>query len=158
MRNAFFLLVFSGFFLACSSSKKVTSTYKKPKTKVDRIIASALQYKGVKYKFGGTTRKGMDCSGLVYTAFGKENIQLPRISRDMAKRGKKTPLRKVKKGDLLFFKISRRSNRINHVGLVTSVKKGVIYFIHSTSSKGVILSSMSEKYWSRNFVKATTVL
>lgn len=158
MKKVLFLLLFSSFFLACSSSKKVAYTAKKTKTKVDVIVANALQFKGVKYKFGGTTKKGMDCSGLVYTTFGKQGIQMPRISRDMAKKGNKISLRNVKKGDLLFFKISRRSNQINHVGLVTSVKRGVIYFIHSTSSKGVILSSMAEKYWYKNFVKATRVL
>jgi cell wall-associated NlpC family hydrolase len=158
MRKALFLLVFSIALVACSSSKKTTYRSKKPKTKVDRIVANAVLYKGVKYRFGGTNRKGMDCSGLVYTAFGSENIQLPRISRNMANKGRKISLKKVNKGDLLFFKISRRSNQINHVGLVTSVKNGTIYFIHSTSSRGVIVSSMLEKYWKKNFVKATTVL
>ncbi|MHB0753968.1 C40 family peptidase [Polaribacter sp. M15] len=158
MKKIFFLLILSLVFNACSSSKKIAHASKKPKTKVDRIIASALQYKGVNYKFGGITRKGMDCSGLVYVVFGKENIQLPRISRNMAKMGRKISLKNIKKGDLVFFKINRRSNKINHVGLVTSIKNGVVYFIHSTSSRGVIVSSLSEKYWKKNFVKATTIL
>ncbi len=158
MKKIFFLLILSLVFTACSSSKQIASSVKKPKTKTERIVANALQYQGVHYKFGGTTKKGMDCSGLVYVAFGMENIQLPRISRNMAKKGRKIPLRKVKKGDLVFFKINRRSNKINHVGLVTSIKNGQIYFIHSTSSRGVIVSSLSEKYWKKNFVKATTIL
>lgn len=158
MKKVLFLLMVTVILNACSSSQKVIHTKKKPISKVDRIVATALQFKGVKYKFGGTTRKGMDCSGLVYITFRKENIQLPRVSRNMAKKGTKIPLKKVQKGDLLFFKISRRSNQINHVGLITSVKKGQIYFIHSTSSRGVIVSSMSEKYWFKNFVKAITVL
>ncbi|WP_439132010.1 NlpC/P60 family protein [Polaribacter sp.] len=158
MKKIFFLLVFSLVLTACSSSKKIASSVKKPKTKTARIIANALQYQGVDYKFGGTTKKGMDCSGLVYVVFGKENIQLPRISRNMAKKGKAIPLRKLKIGDLVFFKINRRSNQINHVGLVTSIKNSQIYFIHSTSSRGVIVSSLSEKYWKKNFVKATSIL
>lgn len=158
MRKALFFLMISLLMSACSSSKNTIYNSKKPITKADRIIATALQFKNVKYKFGGTTRKGMDCSGLVYVAFGAENIQLPRISRDMAKKGRKIALKNVKKGDLVFFKISRNSNKINHVGLITSIKNGHIYFIHATSSKGVIVSSLSEKYWKKNFVKATTVL
>lgn len=158
MRKALFFLMISLLMSACSSSKNTIYNSKKPITKADRIIATALQFKDVKYKFGGTTRKGMDCSGLVYVAFGAENIQLPRISRDMAKKGRKIALKNVKKGDLVFFKISRNSNKINHVGLITSIKNGHIYFIHATSSKGVIVSSLSEKYWKKNFVKATTVL
>lgn len=158
MRKVVFLLMFSFLFFTCGSSNKTALNSSKSKTKTDRIVATALQFEGVKYKFGGTTRKGMDCSGLVYIAFVNENIQLPRTSRNMAKKGKKISLKKVSKGDLLFFKISRRSNQINHVGLVTSIKNGVIYFIHSTSSRGVIVSSMNENYWKKNFVKATTIL
>lgn len=158
MKKVLFLLIFSFVFYACSSSKKTIYNSKKPITKADRIIATALQFKGVKYKFGGTTRKGMDCSGLVYVAFGEENIQLPRVSRNMAKKGRKIALSKVTKGDLVFFKISRNSNQINHVGLVTGIKNGQVFFIHSTTSKGVIVSSLSEKYWKNNFVKATTIL
>ena len=158
MKKILFVLVFGFVLCACSSKQKAVYSTNKLISKVDRIVASALQYKGVTYKYGGTTKKGMDCSGLVYTAFGKENIQLPRISRNMAKKGKRILLRNVKKGDLVFFKISRRSNEINHVGLVTAIKNNTIYFIHSTSSKGVIVSSLSEKYWKKNFVKATSIL
>jgi cell wall-associated NlpC family hydrolase len=100
----------------------------------------------------------MDCSGVIFVAYQKENIQLPRVSRDMAKKGKKTSLKRVKKGDLLFFRTNKRRRRINHVGLVVSVKKGRIQFVHSTTSRGVIVSSLSEKYWKNAFVKATKVL
>lgn len=131
---------------------------KKPASKVDRIVANAMQYKGVRYRFGGTTKRGMDCSGVVYVAYGSQNVLLPRVSRDMAKRGRKISLRKVKKGDLVFFRTSKSRRSINHVGLVVSHKKGVIRFIHSTSSRGVIVSSLSEKYWKKAFVKATTIL
>lgn len=131
---------------------------KKPASKVDRIVANAMQYKGVRYRFGGTTKRGMDCSGVVYVAYGSQNVLLPRVSRDMAKRGRKISLRKVKKGDLVFFRTSKSRRGINHVGLVVSHKKGVIRFIHSTSSRGVIVSSLSEKYWKKAFVKATTIL
>jgi probable lipoprotein NlpC len=158
MKKVFLLLLFSMFLGACSSTKKVTSNVAKPTTKADRIVANALNYKGVKYKFGGTTKRGMDCSGVIYVAFGEENFQLPRISRDMAKRGKKISLNKAKKGDLLFFKTSKSRRGINHVGLVVSNKNGQIRFIHATSSRGVIVSSLSEKYWKKAFVKATKVL
>lgn len=151
----FFFLLISFVFSSCSSTKNVA---KKPITKADKIVANALKYKGVKYKFGGTTKRGMDCSGVIYVAFGEENFQLPRVSRDMAKRGKKISLSKAKKGDLLFFRTNKSRRRINHVGLIVSNKKGQIKFIHSTSSRGVIVSSLIEKYWKKAFVKATKVL
>ncbi|QOD60352.1 C40 family peptidase [Polaribacter haliotis] len=158
MKKGVFLVVLFSMLMSCSSSKKVVKTSNKPISKADKIVANALKYQGVRYKFGGTTKRGMDCSGIVYVAFGEENVQLPRISRDIAKSGKKVPLKKVKKGDLLFFKTSKTKRRINHVGLIVSVKKGVIRFIHSTTSRGVIVSSLSEKYWKNAFVKATNIL
>lgn len=143
---------------SCSSSKNVTKRTSKPKSKADKIVANALQYRGIPYKFGGTTKRGMDCSGVVYVAYGSEDIQLPRVSRNMAKKGDKISLASIRKGDLVFFKTSKNGKNINHVGLVVSNKKGVIRFIHSTSSKGVIISSLSEKYWRKSFVKATSIL
>lgn len=158
MKKVILLLLFSLILAACSSSKKVVSKSVKRTTKADRIVSNALKYKGVKYKFGGATRKGMDCSGVIYTAFGKENLQLPRTSKNMAKRGRKISLSKAQKGDLLFFKTSKSKKEINHVGLIISSQKGQIRFIHSTSSKGVIVSSLSQKYWKKAFVKARKVL
>jgi cell wall-associated NlpC family hydrolase len=100
----------------------------------------------------------MDCSGLVFVAFNKENISLPRVSRDMAKQGKSVSLSKTHKGDLLFFKTNKNKKTINHVGLVIENKRGNILFIHSTSSKGVIISSLSERYWKNAFVSVRRVL
>jgi len=152
----FFIFILSFIFTSCSSTRNSTKSTRKY-SKSDKIIQHAVAYKGTRYKFGGTTKRGMDCSGLIYVAFKKERIQLPRVSRAMATKGKKVSLRNVKRGDLLFFKTSRK-NRINHVGLVTSVKKGIIRFIHSTTSRGVIVSSLSEKYWKRAYTKAKRVL
>jgi cell wall-associated NlpC family hydrolase len=154
MKNLILLFSFCLIFIGCGGAKNVVKTSRV----TNKVVTNALKYEGVRYKYGGTTRRGMDCSGLVYVAFGEENLRLPRVSRDMATKGKKISLKNVHKGDLLFFKISRRSNKINHVGLVTSVKNGQINFIHSTSSRGVIVSNMFEKYWKNSFVKATRVL
>ena len=101
--------------------------------------------------------RGMDCSGLVYTSFKKENIALPRTSRAMAMQGRTTPLNKVKKGDLLFFSTGKK-NRINHVGIVTKVKNNQILFIHTSTKRGVVISSMQEKYYKNKFVIAKRIL
>lgn len=143
---------------SCSSSKSTVSATKNKGKRADRVVANALKYKGVKYKFGGTTKKGMDCSGIVFVAFGKENIKLPRVSKNMAKTGKKVAIKKAKKGDLIFFKTRKNYKNINHVGLIVSAKKGQIQFIHSTSSRGVIVSSLSQKYWRKAFVKINRIL
>jgi cell wall-associated NlpC family hydrolase len=153
-----FISIISVLMSACSSSKNATSYKKKKASTKEKVISNALVFKGTKYKFGGTTKKGMDCSGVVYVAYKKENIQLPRVSKDMAKKGKKISLKEARKGDLLFFRTHKSSRKINHVGLIISVKNKQIKFIHSTSSKGVIISSLSQKYWKNAFVKATKVL
>ena len=126
--------------------------------KSEEIINTALTYAGVRYKYGGTTRKGMDCSGLLYATFLEHDIYLPRVSFYMANEGKKIPLEEVSKGDLLFFTTSNRRKRINHVGLVVSVEGEDIRFIHSTTSRGVIVSSLKEGYWNYAFVQATRIL
>lgn len=126
--------------------------------KIDGIINSALAFSGTRYKYGGTTKKGMDCSGLLYVAFNDHDVLLPRISYVMAEEGKNIKIKNVDKGDLLFFKTSKKSKRINHVGLVVSVDDGEIKFIHSTTSRGVIVSSLKEGYWNYAFIKATRVL
>ena len=123
----------------------------------DKIVAMALSFEGYPYRFGGTTERGMDCSGVIYTAYVSEKILLPRVSREMAAKGQEVSLEHVKKGDLLFFKTPWNKHHINHVGLVVDVKDNEVFFIHSTTSKGVIISKMSEDFWKKTFLKATTL-
>lgn len=124
----------------------------------DNIINTALTFSGTRYKWGGTTKKGMDCSGLLYVSFGEHDVQLPRVSHDMAAKGKRVRVNNVEKGDLLFFKTKKRGKRINHVGMVVSVKDEEVKFIHASTSRGVIVSSLREGFWNSAFVKATRVL
>lgn len=124
-----------------------------------QIVNNAMQFEGVRYRGGGTTREGMDCSGMVYATFKIFDITLPRSSRDMAKAGQEVKLNEVKKGDLLFFDNNRSSRGINHVGLVTEITpEGEVKFIHSATHGGVIVSSMSEAYYERTFVQANRVV
>lgn len=127
-------------------------------SKADKVINTALTFSGVRYKFGGTTAKGMDCSGLLYVSFAEHDIKLPRTSIHMAEEGKKIKIKDVEKGDLLFFKTQKRAKRINHVGMVVNVENGEIKFIHSSSSRGVTVSSLREGFWNSAFVKATRIL
>lgn len=122
------------------------------------IIDHALQFLGTRYKYGGTTPQGMDCSGLVYTCFLENNIELPRSSRDMALLGEELELPEVRTGDLLFFITDRRKKNINHVGLVVELNEEQIFFIHSSTSRGVIISALNENYWREHFVMARRIL
>jgi cell wall-associated NlpC family hydrolase len=126
-------------------------------SKVDEVIESAMEYTGVRYKYGGVSKKGMDCSGLLYVSFLENDIPLPRTSDQMAEKGKRIKVSRVQKGDLLFFKTQRGGKKINHVGLVVQVEGDEVKFIHSTTSRGVIVSSLREGYWNYAFVKATRI-
>lgn len=129
-----------------------------PNSKADKVINTALTFSGVRYKFGGTTRKGMDCSGLLYISFGEHNISLPRTSIHMAEEGKKIKIKDLEKGDLLFFKTKKSTKRVNHVGMVVKVEGDEVKFIHASTSRGVTVSSLREGFWNSAFVKATRIL
>ena len=142
-------------FTSCGSSKKArdysSKTVVTNTNKTNRIVTNAKSYIGTKYRYGGITKKGMDCSGLVYTAFKNNNVSIPRTSFEMSRKG--TPVKRTgtKKGDLLFFKTSKTGRSINHVGLVTKVINKTIYFVHSSSSKGVIESNLNNSYWNKAY-------
>lgn len=158
MKKCLLLLLTVVVLTSCGGAKKARSYNLDTPNKTERIVAQAQAFSGTKYKFGGTTAKGMDCSGLVYVAFQKENIVLPRVSREMAKKGKPVSKNSAQAGDLVFFKTNKNSRQINHVGLVTAVKSGQIYFIHATTSRGVLTSSLNENYWKRAFVEVRRVI
>ncbi len=122
-----------------------------------QIIDYAKTFQGTRYKYGGMSDKGMDCSGLVCVAFEKEDITMPRISRDIAKQGFPISLSKAEEGDLVFFKTSRKY-AINHVGIVVENNQGEIMFIHASTSAGVIISSLYEAYWKKAFVEVRRVI
>ncbi|GAB4508580.1 MAG: C40 family peptidase [Allomuricauda sp.] len=126
--------------------------------KAEAIISTAMSYSGTRYKYGGTTKRGMDCSGLVYVSLKENDIMFPRTSYQMALEGQKIGVGNVEKGDLLFFKTSKTGKRINHVGLVVDVDGRDIKFIHATTSRGVLVSSLREGYWNSAFVKAMRIL
>lgn len=72
------------------------------------IIETAKDFLGTAYEYGGTSRAGMDCSGLVYSVFLLRDVALPRSSHAMARVGNKLPLSSVIPGDLLFFETGRK--------------------------------------------------
>lgn len=124
----------------------------------DKIVEKAKQYEGTRYKYGGMSKKGMDCSGLVVTSFNSKNIPLPRTTSQLASTGDWIDLKEVKKGDLLFFATRKNSRKVNHVGIVTEARVGYVEFIHASTTAGVIISSLSERYWYFAFVQARRIL
>jgi len=156
-------LVFSLLSLLFISCKSTSSIVNKTESKrvnkyiVNNLIETATDNIGVRYKAGGTTKNGFDCSGLVFTTFDSQNIKLPRSSYEQSKIGKLIRLNDAQKGDLIFFK-TNKSSQINHVGLITEVHSDEIKFVHSSTSKGVIISSTKEAYYQKSFTQINRII
>ncbi|HSI90171.1 MAG TPA: C40 family peptidase [Adhaeribacter sp.] len=124
--------------------------------KIEKVISTARSYYGTPYRYGGNTRIGIDCSGLLCQSFSAVNYQLPRTSAQQSQVGATVRPKDLQKGDLVFFSASRGSRQITHVGMVTEVKKPneEVIFIHASTRLGVIEDNLYAGYWNNLFVKA----
>jgi len=128
------------------SSKQLTNS----KIRLGQILQS---YLGRPYKGRSKSDPGLDCSlftGEVYKKFNK--TQLPRTAVSQYQAGKAVPSHKLKFGDLVFFKTDRK--KVSHVGIYMDHEE----FMHASSSSGIIISSMHNKYWSKRYIGARRVL
>lgn len=137
----------------CKSKKKLSEA-----SPAFTVIQTAKSYRGTPYKYGGTTRAGMDCSALVFHSYQAIGMNLPRASAEQSKVGQKVNLTQVKPGDLLFFATGKRRNQVTHSGIVTEVGRDDVRFIHASSSLGVTEDFMSNSYWKKAFLFATRLL
>ena len=130
------------------SAKAVSGT-------VATVIETARSFLGTPYKYGGSTRSGMDCSGLLYTCFKSIDLDIPRTSQQQAEMGNPVRTSEIKPGDLVFFTERKGGDRVSHVGLVTEVKSSnEIVFIHSTNNRGVMEDNLFSDYYHKIFIKA----
>jgi cell wall-associated NlpC family hydrolase len=115
----------------------------------EEVVREAQKYLGRPYQYGGTGNEGFDCSGLVCTVYKKVGVELPRTASEQMKIGKQVSLHEACVGDLAFFKPSKNSRKVTHVGIISRVEAAdKIWFIHASTSRGVIESSLTEGYWS----------
>lgn len=126
--------------------------------KLDDILKEAETYLGTPYRYGGMTRSGIDCSAFVLSVFGAvTGMNLPRVASSQAQEGERINKEDLQKGDLVFF--SHGKGRITHVGIVENVTAdGEVTFIHSATSKGVMISSLDDSYWGPKFRFAKRVM
>ncbi|MGN0999174.1 MAG: NlpC/P60 family protein [Faecousia sp.] len=118
-----------------------------------KIIATARQYLGVPYLWGGASPSGFDCSGFVQYVFGIHGITLPRTSQQQWTVGTSVSKGSLIPGDLVFFADTYAAG-ISHLGIYI----GDGQFIHSSSSKGVVISSLNSSYWASHYYGAKRVL
>ena len=118
------------------------------------VIEAARSYQGTPYLFGGTTRLGLDCSGLLQLAFGEAGVTIPRSSNEQAIWGEPIKPTELRPGDLLFFGPAPGSSTITHVGMVTVVDDEGVDFIHASTSLGVVENSLESDYYLSRFVRA----
>ncbi len=109
-------------------------------------------WKGARYRHGGLSKGGVDCSGFVYLTFrSKFGVDLPRTTLYQSQSGMGVSQRELKTGDLVFF---RTGSSKRHVGIYLEDR----IFLHASTSKGVMLSSMDNVYWASSYWKARRVV
>jgi cell wall-associated NlpC family hydrolase len=115
----------------------------------DAVVAVAMSLRGARYRYGGATPDGFDCSGLVFYAHRQLGLMVPRTSRDQADTAESVKPRKLRRGDLLFFKIG--SSRVNHVGIYIGKHR----FVHAPGAgKPVTVNSLDDEFYAAKFSSA----
>ncbi|WP_454834334.1 C40 family peptidase [Pseudomonas lini] len=124
----------------------------------DSILERGMSLIGTRYRFGGTSEAGFDCSGFIGYLFREEaGMNLPRSTREMINVDAPLVARSaLKPGDLLFFATNGRRGRVSHAGIYL----GDNQFIHSSSRKsgGVRIDNLGDSYWSKTFIEAKRAL
>ena len=175
MRHLSFLLlsIFILFFASCKRSNVPSTKENKSKKtkehskgnihesndKASKVIKTARSYTGTPYKFGGTSRAGLDCSCLMLLCYKEVCINLPRTSSEQSKMGTALKYSDLKPGDLVFFTDKKGGSKVVHAGLVSKVN-GLrdVKFIHSSTKLGVVESDLYVSYYENILIKARRVL
>lgn len=122
------------------------------------LISVSKSWVGVPYRYGAMSRTGIDCSGLTTSILIDPKIayprnKIPRSARDQATMGTKVERKLIQIGDLVFFSASPNQTKITHVGLSLMDRQ----FIHASTSRGVVIQSLDEKWWKDRFVIAKKI-
>jgi len=146
---AYALITF--YLAACSSLQTVDETVDSSHVK-QVLYAQYNEWKHVRYRSGGMSKGGIDCSGFVYTTFATElHTSLPRSTSGQVRAGHEISPRDLAAGDLVFFRIGKSTR---HVGIYIEDRK----FLHASTKKGVMISNLDDRYWKRSYWTSRRVL
>ncbi|MDR1007120.1 MAG: C40 family peptidase [Campylobacteraceae bacterium] len=148
--NRFLMMLSVAVLLTACAGKSLSKEFGFTIDKSDNqaLYSASSQWLGTPYKIGGTTQKGVDCSGFV-NAIYKEvyDRSLERNSADIYLKSDKIAKSDLREGDFVFFR-TNNSKSVNHIGIY--LKNG--YFVHASTSKGVMVNKLNEKYYQNSFV------
>lgn len=117
-----------------------------------KIMDQYADWKGVRYRLGGDTKRGIDCSAFVQRTFREQfGMDLPRSTYEQEDLGKKIQRTKLRAGDLVLF---RAGSTGRHVGIYL----GNDQFVHASTSSGVMISKLTDNYWNKRYREARRVL
>ena len=118
----------------------------------NEIVSSAKNLIGIKYRYGGTTKAGFDCSGFIGYIYKSNGVDLPRTAAGMYSTGESVKKANLAVGDLVFFNTSGKG--VSHVGMYIGSGK----FIHASTSKGVKVDKLNDPYyWGNKYVGAKKI-
>ncbi|WP_241609085.1 C40 family peptidase [Rosenbergiella australiborealis] len=144
-------ILFTFLIIGCSSHAPSPDSRLSNPRQVHMILSDQLvKWRGTPYRYGGMSRSGIDCSGFVYRTYrDRFGIQLPRTTRQLSETGTKIRKKDLLPGDLVFFKTGWGEGGL-HVGIYDTQNQ----FIHASTSRGVMRSSLSNMYWQKVFWQA----
>jgi hypothetical protein len=112
------------------------------------LLETVDEWYGVRYRTGGNTKSGVDCSGFSVAVYAAVyGITLPRVSREQYRTSRHISTTELQEGDMVFFD-TRGRGTVSHVGIYLGNNK----FIHASVSKGVMVSSLFDPYYLNKFV------
>ena len=150
-----FPLVVALFLAGCSSHRAPPPNARLSDsiTVIANLNDQLQNWRGTPYRYGGMSRGGVDCSGFVLMTFrDKFDLQLPRETRKQAEIGTEINKDDLLPGDLVFFKTGSGESGL-HVGIYDTDNQ----FIHASTSRGVMCSSLDNVYWRKNFWQARRI-
>jgi cell wall-associated NlpC family hydrolase len=119
-------------------------------TRLKRLVEQAMTYLGTPYRLGGTSRRGLDCSGLVGAVYGEQGLGMPRTAAEQFAEGVPVAAGDLRPGDLVFFRDTYKRG-ISHVGIFVGEGR----FIHAAGHRqGVIVSELSRPYYRLRYAGA----